>query len=114
MEQNKKVSSFSMIVSKCDPNGPVPYLCHPVAKDGSACDRILERVWRNCVSICLCSRIPLPHRIEVGDYVRVISRISADYGERGRVCNVTELGVEVIGDRANTKVNAYFKLSIAR
>ena len=56
----------------------------------------------------------LPHRIEVGDYVRVISRISADYGERGRVCNVTELGVEVIGDRANTKVNAYFKLSIAR
>ena len=45
-----------------------------------------------------------PYQIQVGDSVRVISRISADYGERGRVCNVNELGVDVIGDRPNTKV----------
>ena len=55
----------------------------------------------------------LPHQIQVGDCVRVISHISADYGERGRVCNVTELGVDVIGERRNTKVHTHDKLWIA-
>ncbi|KAF8320244.1 hypothetical protein F5887DRAFT_1087885 [Amanita rubescens] len=45
----------------------------------------------------------LPHEIQVGDSVRVVSRMSADFGERGRVWKVTELGVDVIGDRPNTK-----------
>ena len=49
----------------------------------------------------------LLRRIQVGDSVRVTSPISADYGERGRVCNVTELGIDVIGDRPNTKVSTH-------
>ena len=55
----------------------------------------------------------LPYQFQEGDSVRVISPISADYGERGRVCKVTELGVEVMGDGANTKVQAHDKLWIA-
>ena len=54
----------------------------------------------------------LPRRIQVGDSVRVTSPISADYGERGRVCNVTELGVDVIGDRSNTTVHAHDNLRV--
>lgn len=54
----------------------------------------------------------LPRRIQVGDSVRVVSQLSADYKEGGRVSNVTELGVEVIGDRQNTKVNEYDKFLI--
>ena len=48
-----------------------------------------------------------------GDSVRVVNRLSADYKEGGRVCNVTEVGVEVIGDRPNTKVHEHDKLLIA-
>ena len=48
----------------------------------------------------------------MGDSVRVVSQLSADYKEGGRVSNVTELGVEVIGDRQNTKVNEYDKFLI--
>ena len=54
----------------------------------------------------------LSRRIQVGDSVRVVSRLSSDYKEGGRVCNVTELGVEVIGDRLNTKVHGHDNLLI--
>jgi hypothetical protein len=55
----------------------------------------------------------LPRRIQVGDSVQVVSRLSADYKEGSRVCNVTELGVEVIADRPNTKVHELDKLLVA-
>ena len=55
----------------------------------------------------------LPRRIQVGDSVRVVNLLSAEYKEGGRVYNVTELGVEVIGDRPNTKVHEPDKLLIA-
>ena len=43
----------------------------------------------------------------MGDSVRVTSPISTDYGERGRVCNVTQLGIDIISDRLNTKVRTH-------
>jgi hypothetical protein len=51
--------------------------------------------------------------IKVGDIVNVIVPICPHYKERGKVRTVSDLGVEVIGQKPNTKVNACVRLSMA-
>lgn len=51
--------------------------------------------------------------IQVGDTVHVIAPISPHYKEWGTVQSVSDLGVEVIGQRLNTKVDASVRLSMA-
>lgn len=50
--------------------------------------------------------------IQVGELVQVITPISPHYQEWGKVQVVSDLGVEVLGQKPNTKVDASVKPSM--